>query len=119
VNVDCPTRLRRCSRGSSLNPLDTGASADPVFSPETIDAFELGAKVDWMDGAAPPTLAVFYNDIKDLQSREASGLASSPILNSQKQNLTAQSSSTPRPLERGGLSCVERASANLVGPSTA
>lgn len=67
--------------GSSLNPLDTGASADPVFSPETIDAFELGAKVDWMDGAARTNVAVFYNDIKDLQVAQFLGLIFT-ILNS-------------------------------------
>ena len=67
--------------GSSLNPLDTGSTADPVFAPETIDAFELGAKIDWQDGAARTNVAVFYNDIKDLQVAQFLGLIFT-ILNS-------------------------------------
>ncbi len=69
--------------GSSLNPLDTGTPADPIFTPETIDAFELGAKVDWMDGAARTNVAVFYNDIQDLQVAQFLGLIFT-ILNSPK-----------------------------------
>ena len=67
--------------GSSLNPLDTGSSADPVFAPETIDAYEIGAKVDWMNGAARTNVAVFYNDIQDLQVAQFIGLIFT-ILNS-------------------------------------
>ncbi|MFN4183980.1 MAG: TonB-dependent receptor [Hyphomonas sp.] len=67
--------------GSSLNPLDTGTPANPVFTPETVDAFELGAKVDWMDGAARTNVAVFHNNIKDLQVAQFLGLIFT-ILNS-------------------------------------
>ena len=50
------------------------ATADPSFAAETIDAYEMGAKIDWMDGAARTNIAVFYNDITDLQVAQFLGL---------------------------------------------
>ncbi|MFN3911943.1 TonB-dependent receptor [Hyphomonas sp.] len=67
--------------GSSLTPLVPAVAADPVFSPETVDAFEVGAKFGWMDGSAQTNLAVFYSDIQDLQVAQFLGLIFT-ILNS-------------------------------------
>ncbi len=62
------------SPGSSLDPTDNGVRFDPVFQTETLDAYELGAKVDWLDGAARTNLSFFYNDIQDLQIAQFLGL---------------------------------------------
>lgn len=51
-----------------------GNFGSPAFAPETIDAYELGAKVDWINGAARTNVAVFYNDISDLQVAQFLGL---------------------------------------------
>lgn len=62
------------SPGSSLDPTDNGVAFDPVFQTETLDAYELGAKVDWLGGAARTNLFVFYNDIQNLQIAQFLGL---------------------------------------------
>ncbi len=67
--------------GSSLTPLVPPVVTDPVFAPETVDAYELGAKFGWMDGGAQTNLAVFYSDIQDLQVAQFLGLIFT-ILNS-------------------------------------
>ena len=46
----------------------------PIYKPETINGFELGAKVDWMGGRARTNAAVFYNSIKNLQVAQFLGL---------------------------------------------
>lgn len=51
-----------------------GNFGSPLYAPETIDAYELGAKLDWMNGAARTNVAVFYNDISDLQVAQFLGL---------------------------------------------
>ena len=51
-----------------------GNFGSPEYAPESVDAFELGAKLDWMGGAARTNIAVFYNDIKDLQVAQFLGL---------------------------------------------
>ena len=56
-------------------------AADPSFKAETIDAYEIGAKIDWMDGAARTNVAFFYNDVQDLQIAQFLGLLFS-IVNS-------------------------------------
>lgn len=67
--------------GSSLDPNAVGITTDPVFDAETIDAYEIGAKFDWQDGAARTNIAVFYNDIQNLQAAQFLGLIFT-ILNS-------------------------------------
>lgn len=62
------------SPGSSLDPTDNGIRINPVFQTETLDAYELGAKVDWLGGAARTNASVFYNDIQDLQIAQFLGL---------------------------------------------
>jgi outer membrane receptor protein involved in Fe transport len=49
-------------------------SRDPTYRPETIDAFELGAKVDWFDDRARTNAALFYNRISDQQVAQFLGL---------------------------------------------
>lgn len=51
-----------------------GIAQSPVYKPETINGFELGAKVDWLDGRARTNVAAFYNTIKDLQVAQFLGL---------------------------------------------
>ncbi len=40
---------------------------DPTYDPEYVDAFELGVKGDYLDGRGRSNLAVFYNDLDDVQ----------------------------------------------------
>ncbi|MGL1516790.1 TonB-dependent receptor domain-containing protein, partial [Vibrio parahaemolyticus] len=43
------------------------APLDPTYRPEKVNAFELGAKVQYLDRRARTNIALFYYDIKDLQ----------------------------------------------------
>lgn len=52
-----------------------GSLSDPEFGSETTDAYEIGLKSDWLDGAARTNMAAFYTDITDLQIGQFSGLA--------------------------------------------
>ncbi|MEZ5500388.1 MAG: TonB-dependent receptor [Steroidobacteraceae bacterium] len=40
---------------------------NPVYDPETIKSFEIGAKTDWMDGRLRLNAAAFWYDYNDLQ----------------------------------------------------
>lgn len=40
---------------------------NPVFDPETIKSYEIGAKTDWMDGRLRLNAAAFWYDYSDLQ----------------------------------------------------
>lgn len=53
---------------------------DPRYDSETIDGYELGLKTDYFGGRARSNIALFYNDITDLQVANFDGLAFS-ILN--------------------------------------
>lgn len=53
---------------------NVGADATAIYKPETIDGFEAGVKLDWMDGRARTNVAVFHNSIKDLQVAQFLGL---------------------------------------------
>lgn len=48
--------------------------SDPAYKPEKIDAFELGAKANWLGGRAFTNAAVFYNKMSDLQVAQFQGL---------------------------------------------
>ena len=50
------------------------ADATAIYKPETIDGFEAGFKLDWMNGFARTNVAVFHNNIKDLQVAQFLGL---------------------------------------------
>lgn len=58
-------------------------SSNPVYKPEKIDTYELGAKLRWLGGRANTTVAVFYNDLTDLQVAQFLGL-NFVVLNSPK-----------------------------------
>ncbi|MEW4467853.1 TonB-dependent receptor [Parasphingorhabdus sp. JC815] len=47
---------------------------DPRFDPETVDAFEIGGKIDYMNRRARTNIALFYNKISDLQVAQFVGL---------------------------------------------
>lgn len=51
---------------NTLNP----AAIDP-FEPEKLDAFEVGAKTDWLGGALTLNLAAFYYDYENQQVQSA------------------------------------------------
>lgn len=51
-----------------------GNFSSPLYDAETIDAYEIGAKIDWLNGAARTNVAVFYNDISALQVAQFLGL---------------------------------------------
>ena len=53
---------------------NVGADATAIYKPETIDGFEAGLKLDWLDRRARTNIAVFYNTIKDLQVAQFLGL---------------------------------------------
>jgi iron complex outermembrane recepter protein len=54
------------SGGYNMRSTTTAAPPGPT-DPEEQDSFELGAKVDWLDGRLRTNLAVFHNEIKDMQ----------------------------------------------------
>lgn len=59
------------------NPAETpgGVPLDPRYRPEKIDAYEVGMKLQWLDGRARTNIAGFYNSITDLQVAQFLGLA--------------------------------------------
>ena len=72
VNMDA-----NAAGGVINNPAETGGRGvplDPTFAPETINAFELGAKIQYLGGRARSNIAAFYYDIKDLQIAQFVGL---------------------------------------------
>lgn len=56
------------------NPDFGGTPLDPSYDPETVDAYELGLKTTYWQGRAKSNIALFYNDIKDLQVAQFVGL---------------------------------------------
>jgi iron complex outermembrane receptor protein len=54
----------------------TGVSAplDPTYKPETINAFELGAKVQYLGHRGRTNVSLFYYDLKNLQIAQFVGL---------------------------------------------
>lgn len=60
---------------SLLNPgAKVAAPLDPSYRPEKVNAFELGAKVQYFNRRARTNIAFFYYDIKDLQVAQFKGL---------------------------------------------
>ncbi|WP_226016433.1 TonB-dependent receptor [Novosphingobium sp. FKTRR1] len=58
-----------------LNPgAKVAAPLDPSYRPEKVNAFELGAKVQYLNRRARTNVAFFYYDIKDLQVAQFKGL---------------------------------------------
>jgi iron complex outermembrane recepter protein len=55
-------------RSGGYNLRSTSATAAPgPTDPEELDSFEVGAKVDWLDGRLRTNLALFRNKITDMQ----------------------------------------------------
>lgn len=64
VNID------NNAAGTVINNSDyvPGATAlDPTYKSEFVDGYELGFKAEYLDGRARSNVALFYNDIQDLQ----------------------------------------------------
>ncbi len=58
-------------KGGGFN---AGNAARPEYQPETVTAFELGYKSEWLDGRLRANFSVFLNDYKDMQlSQRISG----------------------------------------------
>lgn len=51
-------------KGGGFN---TGNAARPSYDPETVTAFELGMKSEWMDRTLRANFSVFHNQYKDMQ----------------------------------------------------
>lgn len=63
------------------NPAEVpgGQPLSPEYRPETIDAFEFGAKLSYFGGAARTNVALFYYDIKSLQIAQFVGTRTTVI----------------------------------------
>lgn len=63
------------------NPVEVlgGTPLSPVYRPERIDAFELGAKMDYLGGRARTNFSLFYYDISNLQIAQFVGLRTTVI----------------------------------------
>ncbi|MBF7015671.1 TonB-dependent receptor (plasmid) [Novosphingobium resinovorum] len=63
------------------NPAEVpgGRPLDPEYRPETIDAFEVGAKVSYLGGAARTNVALFHYDISSLQIAQFVGTRTTVI----------------------------------------
>lgn len=62
------------SGGFNLDPTAAGGTADPRFSSEKVDAFEVGLKSELMDGRVRANIAAFFSDIEDFQVLEFTGV---------------------------------------------
>ncbi|MGK2911153.1 MAG: TonB-dependent receptor [Sphingobium sp.] len=51
-----------------------GQPVSPVYKPETVNAYELGAKAEYLDGRARTNISFFYYDISDIQIAQFVGL---------------------------------------------
>ncbi|MYM63229.1 TonB-dependent receptor [Pseudomaricurvus sp. HS19] len=70
VNID------NSGAGTNLNNPDEFPGAvpeSPVYDSEYVDGYELGLKTEYWDSRARTNLAVFYNDITDLQLAQFQG----------------------------------------------
>jgi len=64
----------QASRGGLSEFLGAAPERDPTYDSEIVENFELGAKVSWLGGAARTNIALFYNDIDNLQLNQFTGL---------------------------------------------
>lgn len=66
------------------NPSETPGAVllSPVYKPETVNAFEVGAKLQYLDRRARTNIAFFYYDLSDLQVAQFVGLRFT-VLNAQ------------------------------------
>jgi outer membrane receptor protein involved in Fe transport len=61
------------SGGFNLDSTAASGGADPRFRSETVDAFELGFKSQWLDNRLTLNVAGFYEDFTDFQVLEFTG----------------------------------------------
>ncbi len=61
-------------RAQNPNEFPGAVPGNPNFQPETVDAFELGGKFQYLDGKARTNFAIFYNDISNLQVAQFLGI---------------------------------------------
>lgn len=56
------------------NEVPGGVPLDPTYRPETVNAFELGAKTEYLNGRARTNISFFYYDISNIQVAQFVGL---------------------------------------------
>lgn len=56
------------------NPANGGTPLDPRYRPETVNAYEIGAKMNYFDRRARTNISFFYYDIQDVQIAQFVGL---------------------------------------------
>ena len=56
------------------NPANGGTPLDPRYKPETVNAYEVGAKIKYLDNRARTNVSFFYYDISDVQIAQFVGL---------------------------------------------
>jgi iron complex outermembrane recepter protein len=61
------------NRGFKSGGFNVSAPTDPAFQPETLDAYELGAKSDLLDHRLRIDIAAFYYNYRDLQVSKYTG----------------------------------------------
>lgn len=66
-------------KGGGVNPRPFVQSQVVPFGPEKIDAYEIGAKSEWLDHRVRLNLAAFYNDYKSIQLTLTNGYGGFPI----------------------------------------
>lgn len=71
VNIDANAGGVRAN-----NPAEVpgGVPLDPSYKPEKVNAFEVGAKLQYLDRRARTNIALFYYDLSDLQIAQFVGL---------------------------------------------
>jgi iron complex outermembrane receptor protein len=74
------------SRGYKAGSFNVLALADPAVQPETLNAYEIGAKTDWFDRRLRLNFSAYYYDYQDIQlsqlfSATAGGSGGIKILN--------------------------------------
>jgi outer membrane receptor protein involved in Fe transport len=55
------------STGFKGGGFNAGNAKNPTFEPETVTAYELGLKSEWLNGTLRANASVFYNDYKNMQ----------------------------------------------------
>ncbi|BFM16945.1 TonB-dependent receptor [Maricurvus nonylphenolicus] len=59
----------------AFNPASPSPTFDPaVYAPEYVDAYEVGIKTNYLEGAGRLNIAVFYSDYQDIQVNSWDGL---------------------------------------------
>ncbi|MEH3034918.1 MAG: TonB-dependent receptor [Sphingomonas adhaesiva] len=84
VNID-----QNAAGGRANNPDEVpgGVPRDPRFAPETVDSYEVGAKLDLFDRRARLNIAAFHSDIRNLQVAQFLGVQFA-IFNAQRAKVT-------------------------------